>query len=63
MPKYLETLNRKKLALVEKIFDDSEFLHQTILSIKDMRFCSMCESNHKKVFGKLKERRPWQSPY
>ena len=39
----------------------SSYLHQTMLSFKGMRFCSMFRSNHKKVFGKLIQGSPYLS--
>ena len=62
-PKYFEAFNRKKLPLFETSLMTLEYLHQTMLSFKGMRFCSMFGSNHKKVFGKLREIRPYLSPF
>ena len=55
--KYLGAFNKKKLPLFDKSLMTLKYLDQTMLSFKGMRFCSMFESNHQKVFGKLIERR------
>ena len=51
--KCLGTLNKKKLPLFDKSLITLEFLHQTMLSFKEMHFCSIFRSNQKKVFEKL----------
>ena len=63
VPKYLGTFNKKKLPLFDKSLVTLEFLHQTMLSFKGMRFCSMFGSNHKRMFGKLIERHLYLSPF
>ena len=40
-----------------------QLLHQTMLSLKGIRFRWIFGSNHKKAFGKLIERCPWLSPF
>ena len=59
---YLGKLNKEKLPLLDKFLAPLEFLHQTMLSFKVIRFCSMFGSNHKMVFRKLIGRRVWLIP-
>ena len=40
VPKYLETLNKKKLPLFENFLTPLEILQQTMLLFKGIRFCS-----------------------
>ena len=61
--KYFGAFNKKKLPLFDESLMTLEYLHQTMLSFKAIRLCSMFGSNHKKVFGKLIERRPYLSPF
>ena len=63
VPKYLEKLNKKKLPLFDKFLTTLEILHQTMLSFKVMRFCSMFGRSHKMAFEKLKGRRTWMSQF
>ena len=50
MPEYIGTLNKKKLPMFDKSLTNPEFLDQTMLLFKGMRFCSMFGSDHKVVF-------------
>ena len=53
------TLNENKLPLFDRSLTTLEFWHKIMLSFKEMRFCSIFGSNHKKVFRKLAGR--WSS--
>ena len=48
MPKYFEGFNKKKLPLFDKSLMTLEYLDQTMLSFKRMRFCSMFGRNQKR---------------
>ena len=57
------TLNKKICHLFDKSLATLEFLHQTILSHEETRFCLIFGSNHKKVFRKLTARWSWMSSF
>ena len=57
-PKYSGAFNKKRLPLFDKSLMTLEYLHQTMLSFKAMRFCSMFGSKHKKDLWKTDRKTP-----